>query len=520
MTKSTFNAVLLILVLVGCSTPTPSPTSRFQPPTPTALLTATPPTFSYDSGWNLSEEAQISGKTLVVKGDLIISQGGDLRLDSSTLIMESADTKPPRLEIQSGGNLFIQNSTITAFSKTTGYQMIIDHGAAGKIEGSVIEYVAPNDMSFGQGIVHQHANMGGLTILADGFILKNNILRNDVNQARAVLVAEANDVVVDGNLIYENPNDGIRLAACQNAIVSNNLILNNGTYGIKFMDCRNSRVVGNIVQGNAFSTEIPSTGAGIYLEFSSENILISNNNISGNGRDGLVISESNSNTVDSNTISGNQGYGMNIYGGSSNNSVTNNILKGNRLEGIYREERTVGNLVKNNLIAFPPFSGIIDDYEHAVLGDYSIQSFGDAQASYSFPNGAGVNNGAALQLKYSYSQAGCATSIFGHLGQDWSGFKTVHLWLKPDQELYAELEIAEDDSDVWNYSWYQHPVPAGVWSELQAPLTDFTIRPERSTGDGIFELQGIGMYRLTVCPTKPSDNGEHVVLFDNIQLTK
>ncbi len=520
MIKTACYTMIIASFLAGCSSPKPTQIQSVMNPTSTVLFSPTSEIQNHENGWDISTQVEIIGKTVTVNGDLIISEAGSLHLTSATLIMKSPDSNPPKIEVKSGGSVMFDNSIITASTPVVGYQFIIDKGSIGKIEGSVVEYVAPNDLFFGKDPIREHAGGGGLTISADGFIVRNSVLRNFVNQARAILVGEASGVVIEGNMIYDNPNDGIRLAACENAEIRNNLISGNGTYGVKFMGCKNSQVTGNIVRNNAFSREMPLIGAGVYIDFASEGIVVSGNTIAGNGRDAVVIGNSQGILLSSNVIAGNGGYGVNIYGGSDENTVSGNVLRDNRHEGIFVEEGCAGNVVSGNVVEFPVFAGSVDDFENPAPDDYWILSYGDAQASYSILPGGGMDGSAALKLEYAYSQPNSFTTIFGKIGQNWSGYRHFQFWAKSDQTVILEMEVNEDDGDVWFYNWNTQPLKAGDWSRIRVPLYMLIKRTDRSTGDGILNLQGVGRYRLSVSPAVPSETGNHVILFDNVQLTK
>jgi len=529
--KRSFCVFIAVWVtLVSCSPTRNSVPNEYESPSPSSVDGTLPPYSNsssplkyeeiiYENGWIISERVEIKNKIITVKGDLIIAKLGSLELTSSTIIMKNVGENTPRIEVENGGNITIEDSTITAFSADIGYTFVIGKGASGKIEQSIIEYFSPNDMSFGEGVVHEHANMGGLTILADGFILRNSVVRNGSNQARAILVAEVDDVVIEGNMIYNNPNDGIRLVDCKNVTIRNNMVLNNSTYGVKFMNCKDSQVVGNTIEGNPFSKN-SDIGAGLFLEFGTTNIVVKNNVISNSGRHAIVIPQSNNNIVDSNLIIGNNGYGMYIYGGSSDNLITNNILYDNRLEGIYREEGTKNNNVQGNQISFPQLDGIVDSFENIVPSDYYVQASSDSQATVSFLANAGNNKSTALKLDYSYSQPGCAFGMFASIGQDWSNYSSLEMWSISDQEAYIEIEIAEHDGDVWAFGWHDKPLRANEWEKLNANLTRFSRVDGRSIGDGKLSLVGFGTYRLTVCPTMPPSKSQHTILFDDIQLLK
>ncbi len=107
--------------------------------------------------------------------------------------------------------------------------------------------------------------------------------------------------------------------------------------------------------------------------------------------------------------------------------------------------------------------------------------------------------------------------MFGVIGQDWSSFTDAGLWVLPDQDVRVSLSFSEHDGDVWMCTW--GPLKTGEWSHVVAPLSSFRFRDDISVGDGVMRLNGVGEYWLTVCPVASSKD-QHMILFDNLQLTK
>ncbi len=520
MTKELIlGALIITLLLAGCIQQPPETPTQVSPPLPAPTPTAESPSLKkYDEDWIVSDNLQVTDKTIVVGGDLIVK--GTLVLQRVKIRMDSPSGTPRKIEVMAGGRLKIYHSTISSTSTERGYNLIFRPGSEGLIENSVIEQVQANKESFGTGEVHKHANLGGLTILADGFILRNSIIRNATRNTRGILVAEAANVLIEGNTISNSPRDGVRVADCAGVTLRANRILNNGSHGIKMMNCRDSRIEDNVISGNCYTPESPMSGA-IFLEFGSTTITVSNNEISNNGRHGMVISAASRVKVHDNTISGSGAFGIYLYGSNtSENEIYSNKLSGNRLEGIYVAPSSgKGNAVSDNDITFPLFDGIIANFEKAQPDDYFIWVVPDSSAakvSFSFPENSSYDGSRALKLDYVPYTYDCSISIFGDIGQDWSKYQNIGLWVKPDENIVVELEFEEADGDVWFYSWRTKPLVVDNWNKLEVPLSAFT-RRQRSIGDGTLNLRGIGRYRLSLAKLLPHSQ-PHTIFFDNICL--
>ena len=367
--------------------------------------------------------------------------------------------------------------------------------------------------------MHQHANLGALTILADGFILRDSIVRDTIDDARGILIAEASNVLIEGNTIYNNPRDGIRLADCSGVTLRANHILDNGSYGVKLMNCANSFIEGNVFLGNSYVPESPNCGA-IFLEFGTKDITVSKNEIFNNKRHVIVMHGDSGIKIHDNTIRGNSGYGIYVYGASNENEIYNNFLLDNRLEGIYIEA-TAGknNNVHGNEITFPRFNGTIADFEKVWPEDYHIHVLPDesaAEISFSFPENASYDGSRALRIKYIPYADGSQFSIFCAIGQDWSGYEKVKMWVKPDRNEWFQLEFGEHDGDVWCYGWSRSSLEVGRWNSLESPISAFRLK-QRSIGDGELNLKGIAYSRLELYKLQ-STNQQGSILFDNIHL--
>jgi len=120
---------------------------------------------------------------------------------------------------------------------------------------------------------------------------------------------------------------GIRLDPSSNSVISDNVIIENDLYGIWV------------------------------LENESSHTTISNNIISGNGKEGqgglnIWLYQSSHNTISDNIIEKGMGYGLAICYWSINTTVTGNVIADNRMEGIKSrycyDNNIYGNTIKNN----------------------------------------------------------------------------------------------------------------------------------------------------------------------------
>lgn len=151
-----------------------------------------------------------------------------------------------------------------------------------------------------------------------------------------------------------------------------NVISGNPLQGILLSD---PGTTGNTVAGNyiglnpAGITAIPNGWAGVEISGgASGNIVGTNNVISGNGQDGILINNTSNNVVRGNYIGlnavgtaaiGNTWAGVDLYVGAQSNSIiSGNVVSGNGQDGvIFNGLGTRNNFVQGNLIGLDP-SGI------------------------------------------------------------------------------------------------------------------------------------------------------------------
>lgn len=153
-------------------------------------------------------------------------------------------------------------------------------------------------------------------------------------------ISNLSDVVINSRILNEaqligNSNKcNIILYKCNNVTISG-LRLIDGMIGIWLQNSSNCRILNNIITVGG--------GAGILLNQSSSNNIISGNNIyslDGKGQPAIVIEDSDGNTLSCNNNYKEKGYSYILYDGNNNNiyNINRTILIGNREYKIKRDE--------------------------------------------------------------------------------------------------------------------------------------------------------------------------------------
>lgn len=185
---------------------------------------------------------------------------------------------------------------------------------------------------------------------------RNNTIINGSGIGDVVYI-NASDVVITGFTINNSGlahwDAGIEVFNAGNCSIENNNISSNGRYGILFNRSSHCSIKNNKISSN--------NDSGIYLHQSSNNN-ITNNELDGNN---IYLSYSSNNTITSNDIFGpanvtyngtsnytpNKGpsHGINIYYSSNYNYIFNNNIKGWGGDGIRLEFAMNNNISKNNI---------------------------------------------------------------------------------------------------------------------------------------------------------------------------
>ncbi|MDI6708246.1 MAG: right-handed parallel beta-helix repeat-containing protein [Candidatus Thermoplasmatota archaeon] len=291
--------------------------------------------------------------TKIMDGNLTITSTGKLTLRNVTLIMNCTYNGEYRIEVLSGGELYIYDndnnktttedaSAITAYDMSYHYLFWVRAGAKFELKNSELhgcgyEYYTPT------------YDYHGLWINANNTTIEGNLISNNYDGIRFY---HSNNHIIMSNNISSNQKDGICLTGSSNTVISHNDFLNNGIYSINIQSGMNNNftISGNYISSGYLSAELLTNSS------------ISHNTIH-NGSIILSVSPSYT-TIGHNTIdnSGTHDNGVELIG-ASNCTISNNTISSAGYS-IYLDGANYHNLIANNTI-WNDECGIILEYSHS-----------------------------------------------------------------------------------------------------------------------------------------------------------
>ena len=279
---------------------------------------------------------KIINNTFVVNPNLIVKSSAPYLIQKNTFIQSSLHIEADNCTIINNtfkGNEIWLSGNSNYFFNNTMYNA--DVGVYGNRTYNIIK----NNLMHG-GCINVKKN--GLyyesyrtytEIVGNSFYNKDYFYAIDVN--------DINCLIIKNNLIFNTPNEGIRILNCGSHNISNNFI--EGCYeGISLWDGWYNRIWNNTIKSNEI---------GIHFELSKRNYIY-NNSIVENYKEGILLEATSSSLIHNNTIIGNQNSGLELISSSFNN-ITSNYLRYNSI-GIRLEKsnysRTSNNFLANNSV--------------------------------------------------------------------------------------------------------------------------------------------------------------------------
>ena len=119
--------------------------------------------------WVIGMDTYVGNETIILNGNLIITNTGGLTLNNVTLLMNCTFDGQYHIEVQSGGWLnFTNESNITAYNVDYNYYMKVNSGTYFSMENSSVSYVG-----FEWGT---NGDRMGLWINTDDSMIKNSTI--------------------------------------------------------------------------------------------------------------------------------------------------------------------------------------------------------------------------------------------------------------------------------------------------------------------------------------------------------
>ena len=161
------------------------------------------------------------------------------------------------------------------------------------------------------------------------------------------------NIYIEENIVEDNDNSGIffYLVVATDVFIRDNEVRNNGLIksmpGIRVYSSKGVTIEENEISGNGLD--------GITIVVRSENITVSGNEIYKNSKGqtksaGIFVANSDHNIIEGNEIKDNYNHGIRFANGADHNTISENEIKGNVLHGIWLHRPTpnTGNVIEEN----------------------------------------------------------------------------------------------------------------------------------------------------------------------------
>ncbi|OLS25395.1 MAG: hypothetical protein HeimC2_18520 [Candidatus Heimdallarchaeota archaeon LC_2] len=245
-------------------------------------------------------------------------------------------------------HFIIENNYLSGENHNTGFGIALRNAQNGLIRNNTI---VKN--------THSHIEIANSV----NIIIESNIVTD--SGGHGILLSEANNNTIRHNTISLSGGDGIASYFSINNIIENNTLSLNGLNGIRIeisdfhlvnqntitQNVEGGLYIGSGVGNNVISNWISGNPTGIGFskeEFSDPSSMnkISNNIIS-NNQQGILIGQSNENTISHNLIEGNEFDGITVDASNNNNFSENNFFNNGR--GILSSGGSTNNIINCNL---------------------------------------------------------------------------------------------------------------------------------------------------------------------------
>lgn len=272
--------------------------------------------------WIVTGSEVVENQSRDLAGNLIVKNGGSLTLKNVTLTMQSQYDGQYRIEVEPGGELFIESGSIITASNSSHHYDFAVRGSALEIKNSEVH-------GAGRWIYQELNNSSsifngsrGLLVDTDNALLDGNTFSG--NNVGVILTGSG--ITLTNNTIYSNTAHGIYIQGGTNNLVSYNTIRHGGDVSspVRLNNSDDNTISHNNIESNILR--------GIIETLASDNNLFDSNNISGHGMGTLLMYVSNNNTISNNTYSVDEA-GIMIWG-------TGNIVSGNTINDTVKQAKT------------------------------------------------------------------------------------------------------------------------------------------------------------------------------------
>src|SRR5918994_2173959 len=303
-------------------------------------------------------------------------------LDGATLTVGSNETKWLKINstfptdaysITSRGNLIINDTKISSWNTTRNQEAALrdfntPRGYIALLPGANGQLNITNSNLTHLGFNGGQGTWGVSYYSGEGSIIENNNLSS--NFRPLYFGQNASNILVSGNTINDNTQNGITIYGSSNINISGNEIRDNGLQGIACLfQCNTIAAKSNGIYNNARD--------GIRFDKNTINSLLQYNLIHDNNQSGIAVRNSSFNTVTSNTLNNNR-VGIAIAQNSFENLLINNSVQNSSLYGIYFQSNSSSNKVEKNVLQNSQNGGIaVNDAKNNTFSKNTISDNSD-----------------------------------------------------------------------------------------------------------------------------------------------
>jgi parallel beta-helix repeat protein len=307
--------------------------------------------------WIIDTEEFVQGDTVEMYGNVEVRAGGILRLNSVTIIFKCSVDSEFGLSVETGGELYIDGSIITADNLDKMF-LISFNGSYVEMKNSTLNGSHGLQVRSGNTLIENNTitkNREGIQIEASGVkVIKNHI---EDNSANGIVMYYVSDCQLIDNYISYSGDSGFPLTMVNshnNDIIRNEIIQGHHPGGLVMANSN-----GNLIEGN----QISGLGIGVNMMYSCDNNIIKGNTISTNEAAMMIWGWDNH--VENNTIYETGIYLIHAY----NTFLTKNFLSNIKDNYGFLVRRSSNNKIYSNIMEAG--AGTIDISSGLLLFDSS-----------------------------------------------------------------------------------------------------------------------------------------------------
>ena len=262
---------------------------------------------------------------------------GAISISSNSNFASQASTNSWPGDGSSGNPFIIENYNITTSASST---------SAIAITSTSVYFIIRNCYTSATGVNDNGIYLNNVT---NGIITNNTITKNNVY---GLSFSTVSNTTISNNLIENNIYWGIYDAIGNNNTYTNNVIINNNSDGVWLAQSLKIYVNANTIRFNA--------GDGLYFGVTgpSGHIVVTNNVISNNTKEGISADLASNDIISHNIIANNSYNGINVGTNNANNTIWDNRISTNSLNGIFIDGSSNNVSVLANLISGNTLDGI------------------------------------------------------------------------------------------------------------------------------------------------------------------